>query len=65
MRGSNKKLAYYLPVNLLVWGFSWHTKLCILTKAWEINKCEVPESKSTVAEIELTLNVPNMTSDVS
>jgi hypothetical protein len=28
-------------------------------------KWEAPESKSTVAEIELTLNVPNMTSGVS
>ena len=39
--------------------------LCILTKAWEINECEAPESKSVVAEIELTLNVPNMTLGVS
>ena len=39
--------------------------LCILTKAWEIKECEAPESKSTVAEIELTLNVPNMTSGIS
>jgi hypothetical protein len=39
--------------------------LCIQTKAWEIKECEALESKSTVVEIELTLNVPNMTSGIS
>jgi hypothetical protein len=39
--------------------------LCILTKACEMKECEALESKSTVAEIELTLNVPNITSGAS
>jgi hypothetical protein len=34
-------------------------------KAYEMKECEAPESKRTVAEIELTLNVPNMTSGAS
>ena len=39
--------------------------LCILTKACEMKECEAPESKRTVVEIELTLNVPSMTSGAS
>jgi hypothetical protein len=39
--------------------------LCILTKAWEMKECEALESKSTAAEVELTLNVPNITSGAS
>ena len=39
--------------------------LCILTKAYEMKECDAPESKRTAAEIELTLNVPSMTSGPS
>ena len=35
--------------------------LCTLTKACEIKECDAPESKRTVAEVELTLNVPSIT----
>jgi hypothetical protein len=35
--------------------------LCILTKACDMKECEAPESKSMVAEMELTLNVPSIT----
>jgi hypothetical protein len=40
-------------------------RLWFLIKACEMNECEAPESKITVVEIELTLNVPNMTSGYS
>ena len=36
--------------------------LCILTNAYDMNECEAPKSKRTVAGVELTLNVPSMTS---
>jgi hypothetical protein len=39
--------------------------LHILTKACEMKECEAQESKSTIAEIELMLNVPNITSGAS
>jgi len=39
--------------------------LCTLTKACEMKECEALESKSTVAGMELILNVPNMTSGAS
>jgi hypothetical protein len=40
-------------------------RLWFLTKACEMKECEAPESKRTVAEIKLTLNVPSMTSGAS
>jgi hypothetical protein len=48
-------------------GFFMATKgmLCILTKVCEMKECEAPESKRTVAGIELTLNIPNITSGAS
>ena len=39
--------------------------LCTLTKAYEIKDCDAPESKRTVAKVELTLNVPSITSGAS
>ena len=36
--------------------------LWFLTNAYDMNECEAPESKRTVAGVELTLNVPSMTS---
>jgi hypothetical protein len=39
--------------------------LCILTKACDMKECEAPKSKSTVADMELTLNVPSIASGSS
>ena len=39
--------------------------LWFLTNACDMNECEAPESKRTVAGVELTLNVPSMTSDLA
>jgi len=39
--------------------------LCTLTNAWEMKECEAPESNSTVAGMELMLNVPIITSGAS
>jgi hypothetical protein len=39
--------------------------LCILTKACDMKECEAPELKSTIAEMELTLNIPSITSGAS
>jgi hypothetical protein len=39
--------------------------LCILTKACDMKECEASESKSMVAEMELMLNVPSITSGAS
>ena len=36
--------------------------LCVLTNACDMNECEAPESKRTMAGVELTSNVPSMTS---
>jgi hypothetical protein len=36
--------------------------LCILTKVWEINVCEAPESNKTVVGVKWALNVPSITS---
>ena len=36
--------------------------LCVLTNAFDMKECEAPESKRMVAGVELTLNVPSMTS---
>ena len=36
--------------------------LCVLTNASDMKECEALESKRTVAGVELTLNVPSMTS---
>ena len=35
--------------------------LWFLTNACDMNECEAPESKRTVAGVEFTLNVPSMT----
>ena len=39
--------------------------LCVLTNACEIKECEAPESKRTLAGIELRLNVPIITPGAS
>jgi hypothetical protein len=39
--------------------------LCILTKAYEMKECDAPESKRMVAKVELTLNIPSITSGAS
>ena len=39
--------------------------LCVLTNACDMKECEAPESKRTVAGVELTSNVPSMTSGFS
>jgi hypothetical protein len=39
--------------------------LCDLTKAWEMNVCEAPKSKRTVAGVEWTSNIPSITSGSS
>ena len=36
--------------------------LWFLTNAYDMNECEAPESKRTVPGVELTLNIPSMTS---
>ena len=36
--------------------------LCILTNACDMNECEAPKLKRIVAGVELTSNVPSMTS---
>ena len=45
-------------------GFGMEHKgmLYVLTNACDMNECEAPESKGTVAGVELTSNVPSMTS---
>ena len=55
------------PDEFISMGFFMAHKgmLCILTKACEMKECEATESKRMVAEIELTLNVPSMTSGAS
>ena len=36
--------------------------LCILINVYDMKECEAPESKRTMAGVELTSNVPTMTS---
>jgi hypothetical protein len=39
--------------------------LCVLTNIWDMNECEAPESKRTVAGVEWTSNVLSITSGSS
>ena len=43
-------------------GMAHKGMLLFLTNACDMNECEAPESKRTVAGVELTSNVPSMTS---
>ena len=41
---------------------AYNGMLWFLTNACDMNECEAPESKRIVAGVELTLNIPSMTS---
>ena len=46
--------------------FITHTGIpCFFMKVYAMKECEAPESKSTIAEFELTRNVPITTSSAS
>jgi len=46
-----------------IWFFmDTNGMLCMVTNVWEIKVCEAPESKRTVAGMELMSNIPIITS---